>query len=478
MSFIMRMLFLTSSKLLVEEAYYWNYAMHLDFGYLDHPPLVAVLIKLGTLIFGNHEFAVRIASPVCWAGTVYFSYKLTEYLHKDAGIYAIFLLSILPFPFIHSMIITPDVPLLLAWSAALYYLYQALILEKPIAWYQAGFWCGLGLLAKYTIILLVVSTFVYLLIAKNARKWFTKKEPWLAFVLMMLIFSPVIYWNATHDWASFAFQGTRRFVDKFHFSLPAFTGLLVLFLTPAGLWGLYKLYENDTPWFIMQETAKTRVFLLCYTLIPLIFFGLFSLFRMVKLNWTGPVVLALLPWLAIQMYRGISWKNRDIRKIWLGTSIVILCGQCVLFLIIWIGQPYLFRKYINWETFTLQIHQILKETHPQTTPMIIPLDLYNLASELNFYQTKLFARGEIDRIYPISGSQVFGLSSLMYAYWTPAQLISGQPIVLLGWDKNEFQDVDMARYVEPQSALLSVFPETQGSRKTSLPYYYQFGIAR
>ena len=38
-----------------EEAYYWNYAQHLDLGYLDHPPMVAWLIHLGTTVFGNTE---------------------------------------------------------------------------------------------------------------------------------------------------------------------------------------------------------------------------------------------------------------------------------------------------------------------------------------------------------------------------------------------------------------------------------------
>lgn len=85
------------ANLLVEEAYYWNYSNHLDFSFLDHPPMVALLIKLGTLIFGVNEFGVRVATIFCLILTGYFSFKLTSLIRKDAGWYAIVLLSILPF---------------------------------------------------------------------------------------------------------------------------------------------------------------------------------------------------------------------------------------------------------------------------------------------------------------------------------------------------------------------------------------------
>jgi dolichol-phosphate mannosyltransferase len=58
----LRLAFLGLVNLLPEEAYYWNYSQHPDIGYLDHPPMVAWLIWLGTSVFGNTEFGVRIGS--------------------------------------------------------------------------------------------------------------------------------------------------------------------------------------------------------------------------------------------------------------------------------------------------------------------------------------------------------------------------------------------------------------------------------
>ena len=59
---LLRLVFSGVADLLPEESYYWNYAQHLDFGYLDHPPMVAWTIWLGTAVFGDTEFGVRIGS--------------------------------------------------------------------------------------------------------------------------------------------------------------------------------------------------------------------------------------------------------------------------------------------------------------------------------------------------------------------------------------------------------------------------------
>src|SRR5580704_1656422 len=148
LSLLIHLVCMISADLLVEEAYYWNYAQHLDFGYLDHPPMVALLIKLSTTIFGVNEFSVRLTSLPCWLLAIFFSYKLTVLIQPSAGIYAVMLLTVLPFFFLQTLVITPDLPLLACWSASLYCLYRALILNETKYWYLAGIGLGLGMLSK------------------------------------------------------------------------------------------------------------------------------------------------------------------------------------------------------------------------------------------------------------------------------------------------------------------------------------------
>ena len=260
-----RLLLLGSYDLLAEEAYYWNYAQHLDFSYLDHPPMVALLIKASTSIFGANEFGVRIPSLICWLLAAFFSFKLTELIRQGSGQYAVMLLSILPFFFLQSLVITPDQPLLVCWSAALYYLYRSLFFEESKCWYLTGVWLGLGMLSKYTIVLLGPTTLLYLIIVPTARHWFSRKEPYVCVLIAALLFTPVIYWNAIHEWASFVFQSSRRFHATSSFSFHYFIGILILFLLPSGIFGLWHLFNKK-----MLKSApideKTQRFLQIFTL--------------------------------------------------------------------------------------------------------------------------------------------------------------------------------------------------------------------
>src|SRR4029077_1947952 len=93
--FALRLIFLGQAELLPEEAYYWNYSQHLDIGYLDHPPMVAWLIWLGTTLFGQNEFGVRVGAFGCWMVTSYFVYRLTCSLYeKSSALLAVLLVQV------------------------------------------------------------------------------------------------------------------------------------------------------------------------------------------------------------------------------------------------------------------------------------------------------------------------------------------------------------------------------------------------
>ena len=106
---ILRLAFIGPMSLMPEEAYYWNYSEHLDIGYLDHPPMVAWLIALGTELFGKSEFAVRIFAEAAWVLTAIFSFKLTRNLYgKSAAFIALALISTLPFFFFSGLLMMPE----------------------------------------------------------------------------------------------------------------------------------------------------------------------------------------------------------------------------------------------------------------------------------------------------------------------------------------------------------------------------------
>jgi len=477
-SFVLRLFCIGSNKLLVEEAYYWNYANHLDFSYLDHPPMVAVLIKLSTSLLGNHEYSVRITSMMCWIVTSLFSFKLANLIRHGTGLYAVMFLSVLPFFFLQSLAITPDMPLMACWSASLYYLYRALTRNEANAWYSVGIWIGLGLLSKYTLVLLGPATLIYMCIVPKARLWFKRKEPYLCALIAVLLFTPVIYWNATHEWASFLFQGARRFSSDYSFSLPIFIGLFLFFFMPLGVWSLWELCKKNSD--LNQEIdLDSKRFFQVFTLFPLLFFGWFSIKHSIRFDWIGPIALAIIPW-QIAVYKKSLLSNRPIiRNGWIITALCLFLSYGLLISILLTGTPAwlnkrFFGRLIAWDALTQSFNAVAGQIEHEENkkPIFVPLDLYNIASELTFYQQQLLDNQLISTAYPVIGRHIFGSDSLMYRYWSVNEDLSGKLLILISRDLNDFKRVDSQRVIE-KSPMKSIWSLNSGKNLNVEPYYYK-----
>ena len=424
--------------LLVEEAYYWNYAQHLDYSYLDHPPMVALLIKLGILIWGDTEWGVRFATLPCWLLTLLFSYRLTQIIKPGAGKYTILFLSFLPFFFAHSLIITPDIPLIVAWSAALLYLYKATVLNKASNWYLVGVCMGLGLLSKYTIVLLGLATFFYLLLMPDMRHWFRRKEPYLAALIAFVIFSPVIYWNAIHQWASFLFQTSSRFHASDEGTLHLLLGLVILFFMPIGIIETARLFSFSKKQSKGGITTNSQAFFLLYTLTPVLFFAVFSMSHQIKINWIGPSLLAAIPWFATSMTHNRKVLGLNIQTHWAVTFLLTFAIYGLLFTATFLNWPKPLQHKLaellpNWQNISYRVYQegqaINSKFHEK--PVIVALDKYNIASELIFYQNKLKQQKQIPSSFPVLGGHLFGFNSLMYKYWDDIKQAENKYILLV-----------------------------------------------
>lgn len=469
-SLVIHLLCMTQACLLVEEAYYWNYAQHLDFSYLDHPPMVALLIKLFTTLLGTSEFSVRVASLLCWCVTALFSYKLSEQFTPGSGKYALLSLAVLPFFFFQSIIITPDVPLITCWSASLYYLYGALHLNRARNWYWAGVWLGLGMLSKYTISLLGLTCFVYVLSLPPYRFWLRRKEPYIAILITVLLFTPVIYWNATHEWVSFIFQSSRRFSSLTSINTHHLIWIIFFFITPLGLYGLWELIRHNS-----TADKKTRTFSLFFTLIPLGFFILYSLNHEVNFNWTGPLFLALIPWLSFLIATKPATK-----ALWIVNALSLLMIYSGLLLTVKYNhsefvQRAILVKVIAWDTLIKQLNDVAtQEERKEQRPVIfVALDNYPINSALAFYQTKLFNNQQISKIYPVLGAHIFQKDSLMYRYWATDEALNNKTLILVAKEKWRFENPSVTTQLKQHSALFTLWSVGQGQHVKAVPYYYQ-----
>jgi len=190
-----------------DEAYYWVWSQHLQLSYFDHPPMVAYMIKIATLIFGNTVWAIRFAAWFCTSMACIVIYFLTlrAFGLRSANI-ALLLLLAWPIAQGCFFISTIDAPLLLFFSLTLYCYYRGVV-ELDLKYiYLGGVALGLALLSKYTAILILPALFLYILMSKNKRVLLITIHPYLSMLIALLIFSPVIIWNYQHQWISFTFQ--------------------------------------------------------------------------------------------------------------------------------------------------------------------------------------------------------------------------------------------------------------------------------
>jgi len=483
-TFLLRLFYLGAIDLLPQEAYYWNYAQHLSIGYLDHPPMVAWIIWLGTFLFGDTEVGVRLGAFAAWVVTALFCCRLTRDLFDSCtALRALLLIAILPFFFAVGLSVTPDSFLAASWAGVLYFLERCLLGGRRSAWWGVGACAGVGILSKYTIVLLAPAVLLFLLIDRQSRPWLLKLEPYGATALAFLLFVPVIIWNAQHQWISFVFQGSRRFLDTLSFTFPELAGSVLLLLTPTGVLAAFVALSSrgktkqegiDISW-----ERKKRLFISLFTLFPLLFFVSFSLVRTAKLNWTGPLWLAVIPLMAWQMApqenRQVTPMLKFLQRAWAPTIVifVLFFGLALHF---WaLGLPAVpypkggeVSLLLGWRDLARKIDRIDKEIQASKgiKPLVVGMDKCYIASELIFYRNELGGgREKKELISYTTGRHLFGMDSLMYRYWFPEPRIrnfrSENSILILvtreipeinkdlisscGWKMDKLQELDLKR---------------------------------
>ena len=196
------------------EAYYYAYAKHPDLSYFDHPPMVAAVVRLGLLASGGagSALAIRAGFLAMFAASTWLLARLTaRFFGPRAGVLAALALNVTGyFGLVVGSTAQPDGPLLFFWLLTLDRLAAALAEpRKVMTWLVVGLGCGGAMLSKYYAGLLPIGAVFYLALRPEARRCLKTPGPYLAVAVSLAAFSPVILWNAGHDWASFQFQGQR-----------------------------------------------------------------------------------------------------------------------------------------------------------------------------------------------------------------------------------------------------------------------------
>jgi dolichol-phosphate mannosyltransferase len=433
---ILRVLYMGQVDLIPDEMYYWVYGQRLALSYLDHPPLTGWIIALATQIAGDTVFGVRLfLLPLTLVGAWYFYRYGATMGGKTTGLLCLLAFTVLPFFAVSGILMTPDAPMIAAWAAALYYFKRTLIDDQQGAFVGLGLAMGLGLLAKYTIVLLALAAFVFMLVDRQARRWFFRPEPYLAAVLATLIFMPVLIWNWQNDWASFVFQGTRRLAENPDFASHLVVVYAIALLSPIVAIAGFFCFGNISQ-TIQPETRKRR-FMLVMTAVPLAVFALYGAFSVVKFHWTIPPWIAMLP-LIMSALAWAIWPDRNpvsrlhdwLIRAWPPSVVALVLVYGLLLHYLTLGLPGLKTTdfgsgYLGWPEIALELSKIETEMAEETgkTPLLAATSKWGGAAAVAFHHPEK----SLDQI---TGQNLIGMRGSMWEFWFDPNTSPNRPVIL------------------------------------------------
>ena len=323
----------------VDESYMVAAGRRLQLGYFDHPPAAWWMAWAAAHLAGNDSpFVVRLPFVLLFCGTTWLMFALTRRLFDArAGFWAAVLLNLAPvFGITTASWVLPDGPMLAALLAAALCLAAALEPAPAAAswrrWIGVGLCTGLALFSKYTAVLDVAGALLFLLTTPSGRLWLRRPQPYVAGLIALVVFSPVLVWNARHGWMSLLFQGDRAVGGRWHPFGPLTTlAGEALFLLP-WIWAPMMLCLG---WAVRDRlsparTSDLRQWLLTCLAMPaiLLFLGV-SLSSRVLYHWASPGYIMLLPMLGAQVAARVR-DSRALRACLVATACLALAGVVVV----------------------------------------------------------------------------------------------------------------------------------------------------
>ncbi|GAO42248.1 ArnT family glycosyltransferase [Flavihumibacter petaseus] len=294
------------TQLLDDEAYYWVYSRFLDWGYFDHPPMIAALIKTGYTVFHN-ELGVRLFMVLMSTGSLMIMYRLLPV--KDDILFMYLASSMAVFQ-IGGILAVPDIPL--TFFTAVFFLQYKRFLEKDTIGngLLLGLVMALMLYSKYHGILVIFFTFL------SNPKLLLRRNAWVAAISGILLFLPHLWWQAQHGFPSVGYHLKERNAPSYRltFSIEYVLGQLLL-AGPLIGWLLFYATARKKPADLFEQSLR-------YTVIGFYLFFLVSTLKgRVEANWTVPALIPLM----ILSHAWLSGKPLSVwvKRLWLPALIAI-----------------------------------------------------------------------------------------------------------------------------------------------------------
>lgn len=316
--------------LIAFETHYALYGIHLDWSYLDHPPMVGWIQAL-VQQFAGSDFAMRIAPIALSTASQYLLVFITLRLFPTASPWLGFITALLlqGALIIHmSIAMAPESPLLLAGLLVLWFTHRVIEGDSLRDWLGLGLALGLAGLSKYTAITLAFSVMLALWDGGRLAS-LSHRRAWYGLGLAGILISPVLLWNLFNDWASFRYQIGYQLDDEV--SSWSLADALGMQLEQLGVYSpvLYIGGIAAVFWAIRRGGRVERL-LLAFSLPVLLLFGYMAGSGRSSAHWTllGWVFLAPLcaSWLVanwqVRAVRGLAYCSASL-------SVLLIAVICI-----------------------------------------------------------------------------------------------------------------------------------------------------
>ncbi len=385
-----------------DEAHYWEWSRRPDWSYYSKGPMIAYLIYIGTAIFGDNVFGIRSMAVLFSALSSIFIYILGRKLYDEkAGLFSAILIQLIPLFSTFGIIFTIDSPFIFFWILSLFFFWEAINSQESgvrssstptppprggrareeVYWLLLGLSIGFGLLTKYTMAFFYLCAFLFIL--SKEKRLLLARGPYIAIIISLLVFSPVVLWNAEHDWVTLRHTaGQANIEEGFRITIMRFLEFagsqfgvitpLLFVLVAISLWKLRRQREG--------------AFLFWFSVPIIAFFLLKSLQAKVQANWAMPgYITGIISFSAF--YKNFYSEGKG-RKILITTAVLLTVVVTSI-----THYPSILNLPVKkdptsrlkgWKELGVEVTRLYDEMSVKR-PVFIFSDRYQVSSELAFY---------------------------------------------------------------------------------------------
>ena len=392
-----------------DEAYYWMYSRFLDWGYFDHPPMVALFIRMGDALFPS-TLGLRLFTVITSTLSVYLLWKIVSRYAQNIKLFILLFASVVLFH-VYGFITTPDAPLFF-FTVLFLYVYQRYAEADKFKWAFLLALVIAGMLySKYHGILVLFFTIL------SNFKLLKRPSFWFIVLLSVAAFIPHIWWQLQNNYPSFYYHVIDRSAAFYQFRFT--TEYLIAQLALAGPlvgWYLYKsasTLKAGDPFIKAVKFNCVGIF---------IFFFISTLKGRVEAHWTLPAMICLfiLAYIAIARHRVPKWFEK---LAMVNIFLILLVRLVLIFPVDALRKIKIVDYYFGNAAWAKEIHK-----KAGNAPVIFT-DSFQVPSRYNYYTRSTKGFGYDSRYYRKNQYDIWPLEDSLRnkrVYFVTREGIAGQ----------------------------------------------------